>query len=485
MNYDFDLIIIGGGSAGLSLASLSARAGVSVALIDAEDLGGDCLHYGCVPSKALIHSGKVAHTINSSAKYGIDASINSIDWQSVTKRVADVVQTISDHKDNAERFEAMGCTVFTDTKGKFVDPHTIDVGSKHITGKYIAICTGTAPRKPKLPGIEKVEYLTNEQLFFLQKQPKSLLVVGSGPIGCELSQAMQRLGTQVTLINNNDSILSREDKDVQAVVRECLLSDGITIENFVKAESIEQKDGQVHLHVDQNGTKKTLSAEQILYAIGREHTTSSLNLEAAGVRTTERGAVVVNKKLQTNVKHIFAAGDCTGLPQFTHSAGAQAGVVFSNVVLKFPSKFDPHSIPWTTFTDPEIASTGLNELRAKQQEVEYTVTKLPFSHQDRALAAGTTKGFIKVLSDKKGHIVGCQITGSNAGELIHEWVIAMKNKVKLSTIARSIHVYPTLSGINQEVAGLYSGKKLFTARLRNILRTLFGYRNTKIESFSE
>lgn len=474
--YEYDLIILGGGSAGLSLASLSARAGVKVALIDKEDLGGDCLHYGCVPSKTLIATAKVAASIAHSSDYGLQADVTAVDWPKLTGRIKAVIDDIADHKDNAERFESLGCTVFTNTSAYFEDPHTINIGSKSITGKYIAICTGTAPRKPTLDGIENVEYITNEELFTLPSQPESLLVVGAGPIGCELSQAMQRLGTKVTLINNNTSILGREDQPVQDAVQELLRKSGVTIEHLVEAKSITERDGQVHLTAVQNGTERTFSAEKILYAIGREHTTGNLKLENAGVKTGKRGEILVSKKLRTNVKHIYAAGDCTGLPMFTHSAGNQAGVVFSNMILKLPSSFDPHRIPWTTFTDPEIASAGVNEKRAKELGIDCTVTSLPFAYQDRALAEGKTAGFIRVLSDRKGRVIGCQIVGANAGEIIHEWALAIEQRVKLSSIARHIHVYPTLSGINQEVAGEYSGKKLFTPFNRKVLRVLFGYR---------
>lgn len=486
MNYDYDLIIIGGGSAGLSLASISSRLGVKVALIDAEELGGDCLHYGCVPSKTLIHSANVAHTIRQSSTYGIKSQLPEVDWGKITDRIQHVITAIAEHKDNADRFRAMGCDVFTNTYGTFVDAHTINVGNKHITGKKIAICAGTRPRKIELDGLEEIEYITNETVFTLAKQPKSMVILGAGPIGAEMAQAFARLGTTVTIVNTYDSLLQHEDEDVQTFVKDTFIAEDIHLELGWNPIKVSQQENQILLTIKKEDDTKVIQAEQLFIAAGRTSNADKLNVAAANVLLDKRGFIQTNAKLQSNVPHIYAAGDISGNLQFTHSAGHEAGVVMVNALLPIISAtVDLDAIPWTTFLDPEIASCGLNEKRAAKAGIDYTVTKLPFTHQDRALAEGQTAGFIKVLTNKKGVVIGCQIVGPHAGELIHEWVIARNKGFKLSAIARMTHVYPTLAGISQQVAGNYSSQALFNPTVRKILRFVMGYRNTKIESFSE
>lgn len=486
MKYDYDLIIIGGGSAGLSLASISARLGVKVALIDAQELGGDCLHYGCVPSKTLIHSAKVAHTVRNAAKYGIKAQEPEVNWNDITARIQQVITTITNHVDNADRFRAMGCDVFTNTYATFVDTHTVSLGKTTITGKKIAICAGTRPRVIELEGLDTITYLTNETIFTLPAQPKSLLILGAGPIGAEMAQAFARLGTQVTIVNKHNTLLQHEDDDVQDFVKNTFLAEGINLQLGWNPVKVATENSQIALTIERDGKTKVVQAEQLLIAAGRTSNADKLNVSAAGIQLDKRGFIQTNEKLQSTTKNIYAAGDISGNLQFTHSASHEAGVVMVNALLPIISAtIDLDAIPWTTFLDPEIASCGVNEQRAIKQNIEYTATKMPFAHQDRALAEGETEGFIKVLTNKKGVVIGCQIVGPHAGELIHEWIIARNKGFKLSSISRMTHVYPTLAGISQQVAGKYSGTAFFNPRVRTILRFLMGYRNTKIESFSD
>jgi len=489
MQFTHDLIVLGGGSAGLSLASVAARLGVKVALIDKENLGGDCLHYGCVPSKTLIQSAKVAHLTLHGKKYGVAMSEFEIDFAGVMQRVRHVIGVIQNHADNADRFRAMGCDVWTETQATFVDPYTLDIGGNgstglttgKITARKIAICVGSRPTNIPLPGLKEAGFLTNETIFSLTKQPKSLLIIGSGPIGCELAQAFARLGTKVILANRSDQILGKEDKDVQEVLRNVFKQEGIDLRLGIEMKEVKKENGMKVLVYEQNGKQLTAEAEEILIAVGRTSNADTLKVENAGVELDERGYVKTNAKLRTSQKHIYAAGDVTGHLQFTHSAGYEAGIIVSNALLHFPAKTNFDSIPWTTFTDPEVASVGLNEIRAKERGIEYRTSVFPFEYQDRALAEGENTGFIKLLLGKKDTLLGCQIVGPNAGELIHEWIVAYNAKIPLKKLSRMVHVYPTLAMGNQQAAGEYLGSKFLNPRTRWWLRKIFGYRNTKID----
>lgn len=485
VQFTHDLIVLGGGSAGLSLASVAARLGVKVALIDKGTLGGDCLHYGCVPSKTLIHSAKVAHLARRGAEYGIRTGAMETDFPAVMKRVRKVIDTIQEHTDNPDRFRKMGCDVWTETQATFVDPYTIDVGGKKITAKKIAICVGSRPASVPVPGLVEAGYLTNETVFSLTKQPKRLIIIGSGPIGCELAQAFQRLGTQVILINRSDRLLGKEDPDVQDVLRKTFTEEGIEMHLGVEMKSVNRRGEQKILTIAKPRMNIDLTADEILVAVGRKSNADTLHMEKAGVALDERGYVKTDSKLRTSQKHIYAAGDVTGHLQFTHSAAHEAGIIVSNALLHFPAKINLDVIPWTTFTDPEVASTGLNETHAKEKGVPYKTSIFRFDHQDRALAEGENRGFIKLLLDPRDRILGCQIVGPNAGELIHEWIVARNADIPLKKLSRMVHVYPTLAMGNQQAAGEYLGNKLLTPRMRWWLRNIFGYRNIKIDQVNE
>jgi pyruvate/2-oxoglutarate dehydrogenase complex dihydrolipoamide dehydrogenase (E3) component len=481
VQFTHDLIVLGGGSAGLSLASVAARLGVKVALVDKENLGGDCLHYGCVPSKTFIHSAKVAHLIRRSADYGISTGNVETDFPAVMKRVQQVIATIQEHTDNPDRFRAMGCDVWTETKAMFVDPHTVDAGGEKITAKKIAICVGSQPSSLPLSGLKEAGYLTNETVFSLTKQPKSLLIIGSGPIGCELAQAFERLGTQVILCNRSDQMLGKEDTDVQKVLRDIFEQEGIDLRLGIAMREVKRENGMKVLVYEKDGKRMTIEAEEILVAVGRKSNADALKVENAGVELDERGYVKTDAKLRTSQKHIYAAGDVTGHLQFTHSATYEAGIIVSNALLHLPARIHLNAIPWTTFTDPEVASIGLNETRAKENDIAYRASIFPFTHQDRALAEGENHGFIKILIDPKDRVLGCQIVGPHAGELIHEWIVAYNARVPLKKLSRMVHVYPTLAMGHQQAAGEYLGGKFLTPRTRFWMRKVFGYRNTAID----
>ncbi len=493
VRFTHDLIVLGSGSAGLSLASVAARFGVKVALIDKGTLGGDCLHYGCVPSKTLIHSAKVAHLARRSAEYGVKTGTVEIDFPTVMQRIRGVINTIQEHTDNPDRFRKMGCDVWTETQAHFVDPHTVDVGGNgstglttgKITGKKIAICVGSRPATVPIPGLAETGFLTNETVFSLTKQPRSLIIIGSGPIGCELAQAFQRLGSQVILANRSDQILGKEDRDMQNVMRDVFQHEGIDLRLGIAMKEVKKENGMKVLVYEKDGKRETIEAEEILVAVGRTSNADTLNVENAGVMLDERGYVRTDARLRTSQKHIYAAGDITGHLQFTHSAGYEAGIIVSNAILHFPAKINLDTIPWTTFTDPEVASVGFNETRAKEKNIAYRTSVFPFEHQDRALAESENRGFIKLLLGKKDTLLGCQIIGPNAGELIHEWIIAYNAKIPLKKLSRMVHVYPTLAMGNQQAAGEYLGSKFLNPRTRWWLRKIFGYRNIAIDSLPD
>lgn len=483
--FDYDLIIIGGGSAGLSLASVSARAGVKVALIDKEHLGGDCLHYGCVPSKTLIHAARVAHLARTGSEVGIHTSNIEVDFPVVMQRVHNVIKKIQHHADSPERFRAMGCDVFTETEASFVNEHTVDIGTGTITGKTIAICCGTRPNIPDIDGLQTVEYLTNETLFSLREQPRHLAIIGAGPIGAEMAQAFKRLGSEVTLLNRNECVLDREDDDIRDHMCTVFKNENINLEVGVELQKIEQNTHCKKIRFIRNGVQHSIECDQLLLAVGRRSNADTVKVENAGIDLTNHGYVQTNDYLQTSQPHIYAAGDVSGHLQFTHAAGYEAGVVFRNALLMphpFKTKIHTDLIPWTTFTDPEVASCGKNEQAAEKENLDYTVHRFEHKHVDRALAEHEGNGFTKIIVGKKDRILGVQIVGHNAGELIHEWIVARNHNIKLNSIASMVHVYPTLSGGNQQIAGDYLGKKFFTPKTRKWVRRIFGYRNTKIDS---
>lgn len=482
MKYDYDVIVIGAGAAGLSVASGAVQLGAKVMLIEKDHkLGGDCLWYGCVPSKSLIKSAKVAHHVQHATDFGLPNILGrkklQLDWKAINKRILDIQKKIEHHADSIERFEGMGVDVQIGM-AQFIEPHKILLNDEHFTAKYFVIATGSRPRKLDVPGLEKVGYITNMEIFTLPKQPKSLLIVGGGPIGAEMAQAFARLGTKVFLVEKRDHVLSREDNDMAAYVMDAFEKDGVTVHThctIVRAEK--SKNGKKIVTVEKLSGKKRsqkIEVDEILVATGRQPNVDNLGLEKIGVQFSEKG-IATNAKCQTNLKHIYAAGDVNGKYQFTHVAGAEAGIVIANMMFKFPRKMNYNLIPWATFTDPELASVGLNEKRAKAQGIKYETVEYNFENQDRALAESENSGKVKILINKKKKILGAQIVGPHAGELIHEFVVAINAGLKLGHIVGPMHVYPTLSESAKQAAGKFYGKKLFSPRTKWIMKNLFGF----------
>jgi dihydrolipoamide dehydrogenase len=467
---EYDLVIIGGGSAGLVVASAAAQLKAKVALVERDRLGGDCLWVGCVPSKSLIHASRIAYEVKHAGRFGIDCQNPEIEFAKAIGHVQDVISTIQPH-DSPERFASLGVEVIFGS-GTFVDRHTFEVNGKPLKARAFVISTGSRPAVPAIPGLEAAGYLTNEQVFSLTERPDSLAVIGGGPIGCELGQAFHRLGSQVTIIASRDRLLPKEEPEAAEVVQQQLQSEGIHILTQSRVEKVAVVEGKKHLWA---GDEKIV-VDQILLAAGRQPNVESLNLETAGVEVTKSG-IRVNDKLQTTNPRIYACGDVIGGYQFTHVAGYEASVVLKNALFFPLSKANYRVIPWATFTDPELARVGLTEQQAREQYGEDVyILKQDFAGVDRAQAEAATNGFAKIITRGNGEILGAHLVGAAAGELIHEIVLAMSNRLKVSALTSMIHIYPTLAEVNSKAAlQLTKQKYAKNSRLQSILGQVFQF----------
>jgi pyruvate/2-oxoglutarate dehydrogenase complex dihydrolipoamide dehydrogenase (E3) component len=473
--YDYDLGILGGGAAGLSAAAGAAQFGAKTILVEkANRLGGDCLHFGCVPSKTLIRTAGVWSLARRAREFGLpEVDLPPVSLAAVMERVSSVIDKIQEH-DSPERFCRLGAAVRFGSP-RFIDDHSVSVDGDRLTARSWIVATGSSPSLPPVEGLADVPYWTNETVFSQKELPGHLMVLGGGPIGVEMAQAFRRLGSKVTIVEYADQVLSPEDPDIAGIVRGRLEAEGARILTGTKALSVASHGSSVQVRLaplKEEGDAWTIEGDALLVAAGRKANVEGLELSAAGVAFSPRG-VPADARMRTNVPHIYACGDVNGVFPFTHVAGYEAGIALANAVLRLPRKADYTNVPWCTYTDPEVASVGLNEKRAKASGVEYRVLEAPFREVDRALAEGETEGKIKVLVTPSGNLLGCQIAGHRAGELIHEWVAAINGRVKLSTLAGAIHAYTTLAEISKKAAGSYYSEKLFNDRMRRILRFLF------------
>jgi pyruvate/2-oxoglutarate dehydrogenase complex dihydrolipoamide dehydrogenase (E3) component len=473
VNYDFDVGVIGGGAGGLTVTSGAAQLGAKTLLVEREkELGGDCLHFGCVPSKTLIKSAHVYHWMKNSAKFGLPAvDVPPVDFREIARRIKSVIATIQ-HHDSKERFCKLGARVEFGQPA-FIDEHSIRLNGNNYSAKSWVIATGSSPVAPPIKGLDKTAYITNKEIFYLDHLPKSMIVLGGGPIGAEMSQAFCRLGTKVAVVDMAPHILIREDADMAAVVQDVLSREGV--EFYLNSSIVEVSDlgeeKEVKIKTGQ-GSTISLKAETILVALGRGANTNDLGLEKIGLEFTPRG-ITVDKRLRTNLKHVYAAGDVNGGFQFTHAAGYEGGIVISNAIFRLPRKVDYTFLPWCTYTDPPLGSIGMNEKSAEADGIKYNVWTEEFKDNDRSLAEGETVGKIKMLLDEKEKPIGVQILGPQAGDLIGEWAAILNGKVKLSTLAAAIHPYPTIAEINKKVAGTYFSPKIFSEKVQKGLRFFF------------
>lgn len=471
--YDYDIGIIGGGAAGLTVASGAARLGAKTLLIEKEkELGGDCLHYGCVPSKTLIRTAQAYHTMKNARAFGLPGlDLPPVDFTKVKERIQSVIATIQQH-DSEERFCSLGAKVqFGDPA--FADDHSLRLNGESVSAKRWVIATGSSPDRPPIKGLDQTPHITNKEIFSLDRLPESMIILGAGPIAIEMAQAFSRLGTRVSVVQRSGQILTKEDKDMADEVMHVLASEGVVFHLNTSVLGVRDLGNRREVSVkDKGGKAGTLRAERLLVAMGREPNIRGLNLEGIGVELDRKG-IKADERMRTSHKHIYAAGDVTGKFQFTHAAGYEGGIVVSNAIFHLPRKADYTFLPWCTYTDPELASIGMNERAAKEAGIDCSVFTEAFQDNDRSLAEGERVGRIKMILDKSEKPIGVQILGPQAGELLSEWVAVLNGKVKLSTLASAVHPYPTLGEINKRVAGTYLSPKIFSDKVKKGLKFFF------------
>ncbi len=474
--FEYDIGIIGGGAAGLTVASGAAQLGAKTILIEQEPaLGGDCLHFGCVPSKTLIQSANMYYQIKNAHLLGLP-KLNAppVEFSDISRRIESVIDKIQKH-DSPERFCQLGAKVEFG-HAAFTDDHRVTIDGRSVTSKIWVIATGSSPSVPPIDGLRETPHLTNRDIFSIEKLPQSMIVLGAGPIGIEMAQAFNRLGCAVTVVDMADQILTKEDPDMAQQLQDVLVQEGVrfhlstTILKVAKTAS-----GKSVTIKNPKGVLSQLEAESILVAMGRTPNVADMGLEKAGVEFGNHG-ISVDPRLRTSQKHIFAAGDVNGGYQFTHAAGYEGGIVVSNAVFHLPRKTNYTWLPWCTYTEPELASIGMNETTARQKGIEIKVLTEAFEGNDRALAEGQSNGIIKLLLDKKDTPVGVQILGPHAGDLISEWVAALNSGTKLSTLAGAIHPYPTLGEINKKIASAVFSPKIFSDPIRKGLKLFFNFK---------
>jgi pyruvate/2-oxoglutarate dehydrogenase complex dihydrolipoamide dehydrogenase (E3) component len=473
--YDFDIGVLGGGAAGLTVTAGAAQAGAKTLLVEKEHrLGGDCLHYGCVPSKTLIRTAHVYHLMKTAKKYGLpDIDLLPVDFRNITERIRSVINVIQRH-DSEERFCKLGAKVEFG-QGTFIDEHSIYINGKRFSAKVWVIATGSSPAIPPIEGLDKTTYITNKEIYFLEKLPQSMIILGGGPIGVEFAHAFCRLGTKISLVERMGQILINDDKDMTDTVMDILKSEGVDF--YLDSTVIHTRDlgNEREVLFSKDGEIRKLRAEVLLVATGRKANTEGLGLEDIGVALDKRGLILDNK-LRTSHKHIYGAGDVTGTYQFTHAAGYEGGIVISNAVFHFPKKIDYTFIPWITYTDPELACIGMNEKAAQASGIQYSVWTEEFKDNDRSIADGEMAGKIKMLLNAKEKPIGIQILGQQAGNVLNEWVAVMNGKVSLATLASSMHPYPTLGEINKRVAGRFLSTRIFSEKIKKGLKFFFHFK---------
>ncbi|WP_282171076.1 dihydrolipoyl dehydrogenase family protein [Ruegeria atlantica] len=449
-----DILVIGAGSGGLSVAAGASQMGADVILLEGRKMGGDCLNFGCVPSKALIASGKAAYGQAHSAALGVADVVPQADYAAAKDHVHDVIAQI-EPMDSQERFEGFGVNVIREF-GSFVSPTQVQAGDNMITARRIVIATGSSPLVPPIPGLDQVPFYTNETIFDLRDKPEHLLIIGGGPIGMEMAQAHVRLGCKATVVEGLKA-LGKDDPEAAAVVLDSLRAEGVVIHEQAMVAQIRDNKGAIEI-VTEAG--EIYSGSHLLLAAGRKANTDRLNLKAAGIEPTRNG-IKVDDALRTTNRRVYAIGDVAGGLQFTHVAGYHAGIIIRSALFGLPSKAKAAHIPWATYTDPELAQVGLTEAQAREQHGDKVeIARFDYHHNDRAISERKTKGFIKVMV-VKGRPVGATIVGHQAGELINLWSLALANNLKMGQIAAMVSPYPTIGELNKRVAGAYFSPRLF------------------------
>lgn len=466
-----DICVIGAGSGGLSVAAAAAQLGAKTALIEHRRMGGDCLNYGCVPSKALLAAAKRAKAARENGAFGLKGAPPEVDFAAVMDHVHQVIAAIEPN-DSQERFEGMGVRVLR-AFGRFTGPDTVEAGGTSIRARRIVIATGSSPMAPPIPGLVGVPFFTNETIFDNRTLPAHLLVIGGGPIGLEMAQAHRLLGARVTILEAAPRIMLHDDPELVALLRQRLAADGVEIREAVEVKQVKAAGPGVAAILAAGGTERRLEGSHLLVAAGRRVNLANLDLDKAGIAVGPEGALVIDRRLRTTNRRVYAVGDAAGGPQFTHVANYHAGIVIRNALFRLPAKVDYRALPWVTYTEPELAQVGLTEANAKARHAgDLAVLRWPFHENDRAQAERAGHGLVKVITRKNGRVLGASILGAQAGELIHPWGLAISRSLKVAALATMIAPYPTLGEASKRAAGSFYVPKLLSQRSRSLVRLL-------------
>lgn len=471
----YDLIVIGGGSAGLSAAELAATLGAKVALLDREALGGECLFTGCVPSKALLHVAHTAAQIRSAATLGLDAQLAPVDLGHVADYVQRAMQTVQDQSDNPAHFVERGVDVALGAV-RFVARDSITLNGQPTRAKRFLIATGSHASlpAPPIPGLAEAGYLTNETIFSLRDLPGRLVVIGGGPVGCELGQAFARLGSQVSILQRAERLLPKDEPEASSLLRSLFAREGIIVETRANVRQIKGHEGGKVVRFETPAGVHEIETDAILVAVGRSPHTTGLDLEAAGILYDAHKGITVDTRLRTSNPRIYAAGDVIGRYRFTHAAALQARIAVRNALFPGSKSLDERVMPWATFTEPAVAHVGMTEAQARQRHGESVrVFIQPFREVDRAMTDSATEGFVKLVSAKDGALLGAQIVGRSAGESINELALVLRQRLSLADLAATTHVYPTMALALQQAAGQYTDDHLRRSRFVRFMRLLY------------
>ncbi|MEX1137743.1 MAG: FAD-dependent oxidoreductase [Bacteroidota bacterium] len=456
MSHRFDIAIVGGGSAGLTAATTAKRLGASVVLIERNKTGGECLHTGCIPSKTLIHTSRLYHEMKQAAKYGLPLVDQPLDFARVMDHVQTVIASIYQHE-NPPALHEMGIEVM-EGNASFTSPTSLSVDGITIrTGKTI-ICTGSSPLIFPIEGLDSVPYLTNETVWSLRTLPRSMLIVGGGPISVEMGQAFARFGTRVTIVELMPRILPNEDEEISETLKQVLSEEGLRCLTSARVAKVRRENGEISVLVEKDGSTEVIPVASLLVSIGRSPSVAGLRLEEAGVDYSNRG-IVVNKYLQTSTPSVYACGDVVGPYRFTHSAGYQADIAVRNATTGNTRESDLSVLPWVTFTDPEVARVGLTESEARKKFERVTVLRVPAGSIDRPRTEGHDKGILKIILDERDSILGVHAFTTHSGEYIHEAALAMQNGLTVEALGKLIHAYPTHAEILKKAATRYLRSK--------------------------
>ncbi|MDZ7658773.1 dihydrolipoyl dehydrogenase family protein [Fodinibius sp.] len=480
MKYDYDLLVIGGGAGGLTAAGMGVNFGAKTLMVEANKLGGDCTWHGCIPSKTLLHLSKVAQNVNEAEKFGYQKS-QGLEFSSVMEHVRSKREEVYKEADDPDIYRQMGVDIEFG-QALFVDDHTVriikDDENIKVSSRYIIVATGSKAMIPPIKGIQEISYHTNETIFELEEQPESLAIIGAGPIGIEMAQAFQRLGTQVTVFDMLPRILSNDDEELAGMLRDYLADEGIDFKLSASVKKLSETSGRsVKIEAEINGETLVWEGSEVLVAAGRTANHEGLQLENAGIDYQKNG-ITVDDRCKTNKKHIYAVGDVTGRYQFTHMSEHMAKVAVTNALLKIPKKIDQKHVPWSTYTDPELAHVGATEKKLQENNISYKTYRFPYDKIDRAITDESTEGLIKVFAKEwNGKILGATIYGKQAGDLIGEYALAMRNGVTLRNIADTIHPYPTYGlGVRRAADQWYVQSQ--STWMVKLIKWVFGYRGT-------